>query len=419
MKTDKLDKINKFRLCFSSFMIILLVCIFCLPSNAFAQDSECIPCSSCDRFESWKFMCTSMSQICILQDFPMEFCDNQKELCEQNTDKLTAECRNMCDDNCGDPESIDRSGDKDTCPECEPTPPVCPDGTCATGENCPQDAGSCSDNVCMIPTCEDGCGETPVTNAEDPGQCDETETPACPIPPCTCNADSECVPVQEEICRIDLSFNKDEFCPGDNIAINLEFLEDGAHIDYTTLSAILKKSTGSEIYISDDFTKTETGKYVLYGGIGNTAGERTLEVKAQFGGCNEEESASYTVLSKDAPECEDREDTECSIITAFDKESYCEGDNIIITTEFISNDILADPTYFGVMVDRIGTTVDISDIYKQESEGVYVFEGIAGLGGTRTFYATAYFNDDCHATEIQDFFVYSADECPDDDEEAG
>jgi len=302
------------------------------------------------------------------------------------------------------------------CPECEPTTTDCPDGTCATGENCPADAGTCPDNVCMTPTCEDGCGQVPVTNAEDPGQCDETETPACPMPPCICNVNGECVRVEEEGCRIDLSFNKDEFCPDDNIAITLEFLEAGTHVDYTTLEAILKKSSGSEIDLSDDFTKTDTGIYVTYGGIGSE-GERTLEVKSLFGGCEEEATASYTILSKDDDECKDRDDTECSVTSTFDKESYCEEGDITITTEFRSNDILADPTYFGIMVDRIGGSADITERYERESEGVYVFEGtIASASGWRTFWATAYFDDGCHATETQDFFVYSADECPDEPE---
>jgi len=737
MKMNKLNKINNFKSCFNLCLIVLLLCSFALPGNAFAQQGSdnCIPCSDCDTFELWRFMCTYISQICNIQSLPTEFCEEQRELCDKNIDGLVTRCRGICNANCNGeeedgeeeeeeeeedechthedllwldnndydvkviekgctgtcgteylvefreeftPGSEDHCGEqawiwlesgstplevnecyrvyihsgtgicdpmvvrayKKTCPECEPTG-TCnggvPDGTCEAGENCPEDAGSCPDNTCMTPTCTDGCGETPISSGSRHRNCNADE--GCPVPPCSCDGQGNCIgsencqthedPVwiagnhilqimqegcteengcsemgtassteylvevkddrycgeqlwlwvdekmnqnppeigkcynsfimkyggdcnayvirylysevdcpgcepttdchnhenptwletndyelvvmdvgcttdcgteylveirrgehcgeqiwiwrdelgtaplevgncywtfintdtscgytidisrkietcpgcepsgecantacgaantdlpcqcgtaratadapwccakdsnvyptdfdcitspscsdQSDNCRIDISFNKDEFCPGDNLAITLEFLEDDNYIDYTELRATLKKLTESDQDLSEDFTRTDTGIYVTYGGIGNTAGERTLEVEARFGGCEEEASASYTVLS---------------------------GDDPGITTEFRSNDILKDPTYFGVMVDRIGTSVDISDRYVWQSEGVYIFEGTLGSEGVRTLYATAYFDDGCHATETQDFFVYSTGECP-------
>ena len=679
MKINKLNKINNFKSCFNICLIAILLCTFCLPGNAFAQSESdgCIPCSACDTFELWRFMCTFISQICTIQSLPAEFCEQQRELCDQNIDDLIVQCREICDANCDDTETcpdgtcatgencpadaadcedrmcfeptcengcdeapvpsgstdeacnddegcsasscscdgqgncvpsddcqthenpswldnndydilvieegctdtcgteylielrekstpgteehcgdqlwvwleagttpldtglcyrvvintdtapscghmITNVGDEKTCPECEPTtdchthedpewiddihilkflekgctsengctdasngisteyfvevmdndhcgenlwlwfddstspnPPetgkcyssyitmytgncndyvirylmsevdcpqcepsdTCPNDECATGENCPADAGTCPDNVCMTPTCEDGCGQTPVTNAEDPGQCDETETPACPIPPCICNVNSECVPVEEEGCRIEISFNKDEFCPGDNIAMTLEFLEEDTHVDYATMTATLKKPDSTEKDLSDDFKKTDTGVYVTYGGIGTLTGDRILEVEAQFGSCNEEASASYTVHSEDDPECQDREDRDCSITTTFDKDYYCEGEDITITTEFRSNDILTEPEYFAAIIYNESEGDEITYRYERESEGIYVFNEIVGHGGYRTFLATARFEDSCHATETQDFFVYSAYECPDEPED--
>ena len=763
MKMNKLNKINNFKSCFNLCLMVLLLCSFALPGNAFAQQGSdnCIPCSDCDTFELWRFMCTYISQICDVQGLPTEFCEEQRELCDKNIDDLITRCRGICNANCNGeeeeeeekedeveendchthedllwldnndydikviekgctgtcgteylvefreeftPGSEDHCGEqawiwlesgstplevnecyrvyiypgtgicgpmivdayKKTCPDCEPTG-TCnggvPDGTCEAGENCPEDADSCPANTCMTPTCEDGCGETHISSGSRHRNCNDYE--GCPTPPCSCDGQGNCIGskncqthedpawiagdhilqiIQEgcteengcyemgadssteylvevkdddycgeqlwlwvdekmnqnppeigkcydsfimkyegdcnayvirylysevdcpgceptadchnhedpawletndyelvvigvgctndcgteylvEIrrgehcgeqfwiwrdepgtaplevgncywtfintdtscgyaidisrkietcpgcisdecantacgaantdlpcqcgtakatadapwccaadsnvyptdfdcitspscsdqsgnCRIDISFNKDEFCPGDNLAMTLEFLEDGNYIDYREMRATLKKPTESDQDLSEDFTRTDTGIYVTYGGIGNTTGERTLEVEALFGGCEEEASASYTVLSGDDPGCESREDTECLITTTFDKEFYCEDDDITITTEFRSNDILKDPTYFGVMVDRIGTSVDISDRYVWQSEGVYIFEGTLGSEGVRTLYATAYFDDGCHATETQDFFVYSTGECP-------
>jgi len=39
-------------------------------------------------------------------------------------------------------------------------PPICPNGICESGENCPADVSSCSDNQCYEPTCNNGCGQT-------------------------------------------------------------------------------------------------------------------------------------------------------------------------------------------------------------------------------------------------------------------
>jgi hypothetical protein len=70
--------------------------------------------------------------------------------------------------------------------------PVCGDGFCESGENCPQDSVGCIDNVCYEPTCVNGCGESPVPSGqEDPGQC-EGDT-GCVGGNCYCDGSGNCV----------------------------------------------------------------------------------------------------------------------------------------------------------------------------------------------------------------------------------
>ena len=51
------------------------------------------------------------------------------------------------------------------------TPSDCGDGTCESGENCPADVGSCSDNQCYEPTCNNGCGQTLVGTRQTDESC--------------------------------------------------------------------------------------------------------------------------------------------------------------------------------------------------------------------------------------------------------
>ena len=50
-------------------------------------------------------------------------------------------------------------------------PPVCSNGVCEGGENCPADVGSCSDNQCYEPTCNNGCGQTLVGTRQTDESC--------------------------------------------------------------------------------------------------------------------------------------------------------------------------------------------------------------------------------------------------------
>lgn len=49
--------------------------------------------------------------------------------------------------------------------------PVCGDGACGAGENCPADATGCADRRCYEPTCTNGCGETAVQNGGNDESC--------------------------------------------------------------------------------------------------------------------------------------------------------------------------------------------------------------------------------------------------------
>ena len=50
--------------------------------------------------------------------------------------------------------------------------PVCLDGICDTGENCPTDASICEVPICYTPTCIDGCGQAPLPQGETSDGCD-------------------------------------------------------------------------------------------------------------------------------------------------------------------------------------------------------------------------------------------------------
>ncbi|MEA3342967.1 MAG: S-layer protein [archaeon] len=290
------------------------------------------------------------------------------------------------------------------CPECEQTPP------------------------CVRTACE-------YANTNLPCMCGSKEATAN-MPWC-CAADSNVYPTEhdcitspschDEQCKIIITFDKGEnqfllgksgiisdkteYCPGDSIVITIEFLEDGKHVDYTKISAILKKPANVEIDLFKYLKKISTGIYEIKGGVGS-AGVRTLEVKATFGDCKDVVNASqYTVLSKDNPKCAGGEEKECDIITTFDKEYYCEEDRIEITTEFRNKGVLSDPTRYGAMMDTINGITDITDDYDQISTGVYVFNGSVDNEGHHSLYLSAYF-DGCHVSKTEEFFVYSKEECP-------
>jgi len=61
--------------------------------------------------------------------------------------------------------------------------PVCGDGICMPGEDCPIDNVSCSDEVCYDPTCLDGCGSEIIAGT-DPGECEGST--GCNTDDCWC-----------------------------------------------------------------------------------------------------------------------------------------------------------------------------------------------------------------------------------------
>ena len=76
---------------------------------------------------------------------------------------------------------------------------TCPNGVCATGENCPSDATSCSEEppVCYSRTCVNGCNNPPnpiasgQQDSEGSNRCDNTL--GCSSPPCQCNGSGSCI----------------------------------------------------------------------------------------------------------------------------------------------------------------------------------------------------------------------------------
>ncbi len=65
-----------------------------------------------------------------------------------------------------------------------PAHPVCGDGTCSPGENCPQDAAGCPDNACYEPSCNSGCGQTAVPQRQNDETC---------VSPLMCDGAGSCV----------------------------------------------------------------------------------------------------------------------------------------------------------------------------------------------------------------------------------
>ncbi len=292
-----------------------------------------------------------------------------------------------------------------TCPECEETPPCASTSCESANTNLPCMCGSRKVTANMPPWC---CA---ADNNIFPAKHDCITSPSC----------------HDEQCRIIITFDKSgnqfllgkrgiasdktEYCPGDNIVITIEFLEEDKHVDYTKISAILKKPGNVEIDLFKYLKKISTGIYEIKGGVGSV-GVRTLEVKATFGDCKDVANASqYTVLSKDNPKCTGGEEKECDIVTIFDKEYYCEEDRIEISTEFWNKGALSDPTRYGAMMDTVNGITDITDDYNKISTGVYVFKGSVDNEGHHSLYLSAYF-DGCHVSKTEEFFVYSKEECP-------
>jgi len=67
---------------------------------------------------------------------------------------------------------------------------TCPDDTCDVGENCPDDASACPDNMCYEPTCTNGCGEYAVGAGGQDEAC--YGTTGCSTPPCRCDGSGNC-----------------------------------------------------------------------------------------------------------------------------------------------------------------------------------------------------------------------------------
>lgn len=69
--------------------------------------------------------------------------------------------------------------------------PVCLDGMCEAGENCPSDAISCEDKPCYQPTCVDGCADVPIADGETDEGCSGDN--GCEGGNCACDGYGNCV----------------------------------------------------------------------------------------------------------------------------------------------------------------------------------------------------------------------------------
>ena len=76
---------------------------------------------------------------------------------------------------------------------------TCPDGTCSSGENCPADAGACTEPTrCYLKSCTNGCNNPAITVAsgfqDNEGSLLCNDAQGCATPPCECDGAGSCVP---------------------------------------------------------------------------------------------------------------------------------------------------------------------------------------------------------------------------------
>ncbi len=364
-----------------------LLVIFVFTGTAHAQTLEdCIECSECSVLEMWKSMCSFTYQICIIQGLPDDFCLTQKEECEKNIDDLVTECMRIC---------------KNSCEETD----TCPDSTCATGENCPADASACNDRICYEPTCINGCGEIAVPEGLIDESCNSRA--GCISPPCSCDGAGNCVAESESSCKIDISFDRSEYCEGDSIRMIIQLKEDNILTDYDTITSVVHMPTGSDVDVTGRVQKASTGTYTIDGHLGGP-GTRTLEVHSQFGSCDEEEEASYNVLSSASPECSGGSPDSCRVDILFDKAYYCPQDNIRITAEFYDGSTRSNPDTFEAILHKPAEDMDITSFFTPASVGTYTVDGTIGNPGQRTLDIGASFPN-CDTSTSARFMVYATD----------
>jgi len=86
--------------------------------------------------------------------------------------------------------------------------PVCGDGTCSVGENCPADASGCLDNICYEPTCTNGCGQIAVVSGGNDEIC---------LVPNHCDGSGNCGDIE---CDLAVDCEDNLFCNGIEECIN-------------------------------------------------------------------------------------------------------------------------------------------------------------------------------------------------------
>ena len=371
-------KVNLFVLCV--FILSMLI----LSVNTFAQGSQnCIQCSDCELFETWKSMCTFTYQICIIQGLPESFCLDQKSQCEKNIDDLIAECERIC---------------KDSCEETD----TCPDNVCATGENCPADANACGDTMCYEPTCLDGCSMVAVPSGSTDESCSNDR--GCTNTPCSCDGSGNCISEQESDCHTHARH---------------EWLEDNDY-DIQVIEEGCSDTCGKEYLIEiRERSNPHCGERLW---VWLEPGIDLLDT----GNCyrvvigDDSDCGHIITQSGGAITCRGCEDSDtCEIDISFDKEQYCVDDSITMTVQLKENNLLTDYDEIRAVVHLPGGGgVDVTERIDRRSQGTYTIDGFVGSAGQRTLEVESRFGT-CDMVEDATYNVLSSSspECRGEDAE--